>query len=333
MTAWIPGAANGRQALLRVERLTTAFTPRAGPILAVNDVSFSLGRGEALGLVGESGCGKSTLGLSLVRLIPSAAGRIVAGRILFDGLDLLELPTDQMRRLRGERIAMIFQNPMTSLNPTYTIGAQIVEALQAGEVRQADPWGRAISLLDLVGMPGSRDRARSYPHELSGGMRQRAMTAMALSRSPDLVTADEPTTALDVTIQAQILWLLDDLRRRSGSAMIFITHNLVVASNFCDRIAVMYAGRIVETASAQEIVERPLHPYTRALVAALPTGHWSERSISSIPGSPPPLHAGQPGCLFAPRCPNRSERCENDSPQLELIAEGHEAACWWVKGR
>ncbi len=320
------------RSLLVVENMTTSIPTERGTVLATNGVSLNLARGKVLGLVGESGCGKTTTGLSILRLLRPPA-RVTSGSVIFDGQDLLALSAEQLRRLRGNRLAMIFQNPLSSLNPTETIADQIGEALQVHQsIGAAQRRERVEELLNLVGIPSAKERQHHYPHEFSGGMRQRAMIAMALSNNPDLLVADEPTTALDVTIQAQILWLLRDLQLRLGMAMIYITHDLHVAANVCDEVAVMYGGIIVEQGSDDEIFRNPKHPYTRGLLEAIPTGHWRTRRVHAIPGQPPELIAGAEGCPFAERCPLVSKKCSQAVPELLSIALTHEVRCWNVTG-
>jgi peptide/nickel transport system ATP-binding protein len=280
-----------------------------------------------LGLVGESGCGKSTIGLSIPGLLPKE-GVVESGVIDFDGQDLLRHSYDELVQIRGQRISFIFQNPMTSLNPVYRIERQLAEVFEAHSdfdrhVRRA----RLVELLTLVGMPEPDKRLRAFPHELSGGMRQRVMIAVALALDPDLLIADEPTTALDVTVQAQILWLLRELRREVGMAMIYITHDLVVAANLCDEIAVMYAGQIVERAPGQQLFENPLHPYTQKLLSTIPTAHWRDRFVESIPGYPPKIIQPLAACAFAPRCPVVEQRCMTAEPDLLRHTNEHSVRC------
>ena len=322
--------------LLDVRGLVTRFFTGAGTVRAVDGVSFSLAPAEALGLVGESGCGKSVTALSIMRLVPSPPGRTIGGQVLFGGRDLLRLSEPELRRVRGGEIAMIFQDPMTSLNPVLPVGRQITEAIEfhRGMGRVA-AHRRAIELLDLVGIPAAHRRIDDYPHQFSGGMRQRVMIAMAISCEPKLLIADEPTTALDVTIQAQILDLIRRLRRELGMALILITHDLGVVAGICDRVNVMYAGRIVETAGVDAAFADPRHPYTLGLLNSVPR---LDRPLGArlvpIEGLPPDLIDETPGCPFAPRCLYRVGRCLTDAPSLTGVADGadgghsHGAACW-----
>jgi len=314
-------------ALLAVEGLRTQFATSGGTVRAVDGVSFAIERGEVLGLVGESGCGKSVTSLSIMRLVPPP-GRVTAGRILLDGDDLLDKDAEAMRRVRGARIAMVFQEPMTSLNPVFTIGDQIAAAVRAheGGGRRA-AWERAVEMLDRVQVPSPRERARDYPHQLSGGLRQRAMIALALAPGPQLLIADEPTTALDVTIQAQILDLLRRLQAERGMAVLLITHDLGVVAELCHRVAIIYAGRIVEMAPVANIFEEPLHPYTRGLLRCLPHPSRFGQPLSSIEGAPPDLRQAGAGCRFAPRCPLALESCRRDEPALAERRPGHFVAC------
>jgi peptide/nickel transport system ATP-binding protein len=314
-------------ALLSVEDLRTQFHTGAGVVRAVDGVSFAIERGEVLGLVGESGCGKSVTSLSIMRLVPPP-GRVTAGRIRLENEDLLDKDAEAMRRVRGARIAMVFQEPMTSLNPVFTIGDQIAAAVLAheGGGRRA-AWERAVEMLDRVQVPSPRERARDYPHQLSGGLRQRAMIALALAPGPQLLIADEPTTALDVTIQAQILDLLRRLQAERGMAVLLITHDLGVVAEVCHRVAVIYAGRIVETGSVASIFAAPVHPYTRGLLRCLPHPSRFGRPLSSIEGAPPDLRAVAGGCRFAPRCPHAIEACRREEPALAERKPGHFVAC------
>ena len=320
--------------LLQVDNLAVEFTLPQGSLRAVNGLSFSVGAGETLGIVGESGCGKSVTALALLRLVPSP-GRIAAGRVLLDGRDLGTLSEAQMRQVRGNRIAMVFQEPMTSLNPVLTIGRQIAETLvrHQGLSRPA-ARRRAVELLDLVRIGEPQRRLLQYPHELSGGMRQRVVIAMALSCSPKLLVADEPTTALDVSIQAQILDLLGELKRATGMGMILITHDLGVVATTCERVMVMYAGMKVEEAPAASLFRQPLHPYTRALMRAVPRlarrqdGAAKPRRLDEIPGMVPSLSAIAGGCRFADRCRHAAAPCRTGEQIVREIAPNHFAACW-----
>jgi peptide/nickel transport system ATP-binding protein len=313
--------------LLQVDDLVTEFSTGTGPLRAVDRVSFTVERGEVLGLVGESGCGKSVTSLSIMRLVPPP-GRIAAGRILLDGEDLLVKDAEAMRQVRGARIGMVFQEPMTSLNPVFSIGDQIASAALAhsGGGRAA-AWERAVEMLHLVQVPAPAERVRDYPHQLSGGLRQRAMLALALVSGPRLLIADEPTTALDVTIQAQILDLLRRLQAERGMAVLMITHDLGVVAELCHRVAVIYAGRIVELAPVERIFARPLHPYTRGLLRCLPHPSRFGQPLFSIEGAPPDPRRPSAGCRFAPRCPHAIESCRRDEPPLEAREPGHLVAC------
>ena len=321
--------------LLSIEDLRTVFRTPAGEIAAVDGVSLSVQRGKTLGIVGESGCGKSVLSLSAMRLVPPP-GRIASGRIMFDGQNLLDLPDDGMRALRGRRIAMIFQEPMTSLNPVFTVGDQITEAMRAHErgASSASLKARAIAALDRVRIPAPTRRFDEYPHQMSGGMRQRVMIAMALSCDPKVLIADEPTTALDVTIQAQILDLMRELRESFGTAIVLITHDMGVVAENADRVVVMYAGRKVEEADVDDLFDSPAHPYTKGLLAAIPhlddaARAGSTRSrLNEIKGMVPSLAHLPPGCSFAPRCGFASDRCREAYPPLDEIRPRHWVACW-----
>ena len=325
----------GTTPLLDVDDLTTYFFTRDGVVRAVDGVSFKVERGEVLAIVGESGCGKSVTSLSIMRLIASPPGRYVKGRVLFEGRDLLQLPEPEMRKIRGDAISMIFQEPMTSLNPVLTIGRQIAEALvlHRGSSREQAAQ-RTVELLRLVRIPEAERRATQYPHELSGGMRQRVMIAMALACEPRLLIADEPTTALDVTIQAQILDLMLQLQRDTGMGMLFVTHNLGVVAEIAHRVAVMYAGRLVEDGPVREVFRNPRHPYTVGLLNSMPKLGDATRmkkageTLNAIPGMVPSLRNLPSGCSFAPRCSYATARCREDSPPLEEKARGHFAACW-----
>jgi oligopeptide transport system ATP-binding protein len=313
-----------------VRDLQTEFVTEDGIVHAVNGISYDLHEGEALGLVGESGCGKSVSALSILRLIPHPPGRIAGGEIRFRGRDLLRLGEDDLRRIRGNDIAMIFQDPMTSLNPVLTIGRQIGEALELhkGMDRRA-AQKRSIELLEMVGIPSARSRIDDYPHQFSGGMRQRVMIAMAISCEPQVLIADEPTTALDVTIQAQILDLIQRLRRELGMAVVLISHDLGVVAGICDRIAVMYAGYIVEEAAAEDLFADPRHPYTLGLLRSVPRIDQPPRDrLVPIEGLPPDLIHLPPGCPFAPRCSYAVDRSEEENPILQSVGDGHRVACW-----
>jgi peptide/nickel transport system ATP-binding protein len=318
-------------AVLEVEDLRTYFYTLDGVTRAVDGVSFEVREGETLGIVGESGCGKSVTALSIMRLVPPKIGRTVSGAVRFDGRDLLGLEESEMRDIRGNRIAMIFQEPMTSLNPVLTVGDQIAEAVTIHQKSgRAEAMARAVEMLRLVRIPDAERRVRDYPHQFSGGMRQRAMIAMALSCNPKLLIADEPTTALDVTIQAQILKLVLELKDRFGAAVMLITHDLGVVAETCQRVIVMYAGRKVEEADVTELFDRPMHPYTRGLMASIPRrgAAKSARRLTEIPGIVPSLREPIPGCAFAERCSFATERCRREAPALTRNGAAHWVACW-----
>ncbi|MGZ5137553.1 MAG: ABC transporter ATP-binding protein [Burkholderiales bacterium] len=321
--------------VLEVEGLKTYFFVRQGIVKAVDDISFALRAGEKLAIVGESGCGKSMTALSILRLVPDPPGRIVAGSVRIDGKDLLKLSESEMRKVRGNQISMIFQEPMTSLNPLLSIGNQIGEVFMFHEnVSRRAAFERAIDLLKLVKIPEAARRAKEYPHQLSGGMRQRAMTAMALACNPKVLLADEPTTALDVTIQAQILDLILELQERLGTAVVLITHDLGVVAETAQRVIVMYGGRKVEEATVDDLFDRPRHPYTHGLLAAVPrlatvSGEQREHArLTEIAGMVPALVNLPKGCTFAPRCPFATDLCRTEFPPYEAKAPGHMAACW-----
>jgi oligopeptide/dipeptide ABC transporter ATP-binding protein len=318
--------------LLDVKGLKTHFFSDDGVSPAVDGVDFHVRRGETLGVVGESGCGKSVTALSVMRLIPDPPGRIVAGQILFEGRDLLELSANQMRRIRGNRISMIFQEPMTSLNPVYTIGNQIAEAVRLHQkLSPQDALDRSLEMLKRVGIPAPERRVHEYPHQLSGGMRQRAMIAMALACNPGLLIADEPTTALDVTIQAQILDLMGDLKTELSTAIILITHDLGVIAESAARVVVMYAGKVVEEADVIRIFEEPLHPYTAGLLQSIPRidqRQTQKERLKEIKGVVPIPARLPPGCAFHPRCPEVMEICPREAPQLKMAEDGHQVRCW-----
>ena len=318
--------------LLQINDLRTVFHAGRGIVRAVDGVSLTVNRGKTLGIVGESGCGKSVTALSILRLIPEPPGEIVGGEILFDTVPLLKLPEKEMRKIRGRKIAMIFQEPMTSLNPVFTVGEQIAEMLRLHlKMGRRQAMARAADLLGQVGISSPELRVRDYPHQLSGGMRQRVMIAMAISCGPDLLLADEPTTALDVTIQAQILALLKDLKDRLKMALILVSHDLGVIAQVADEVAVMYAGRVVEYAPTQELFARPLHPYTRGLLASLPVFRADEvkrRRLAAIPGSVPDPADLPRGCKFTPRCGVVVDRCPVEEPTLITKFGDHEIRCW-----
>jgi len=326
------------QPLLDVRDLKTYFFTEDGAVKAVDGVSFRVYPGEVLGLVGESGCGKSVTSLSILRLL-DAPGKIVGGEIWFEGRDLLRLTEHEMTQVRGNQISMVFQQPVTSLNPVFNIGSQIAEVIMIHNpnVKKAEAWREAVNLLRLVGVPDPERRAYAYPHELSGGQAQRVMIAMALALRPKLLIADEPTTALDVTIQAQILDLLRGLRSQFNTAVILITHDLGVVAEMADRVAVMYAGKIVEEAGVQELFANPLHPYTRGLIASVPVLGRVRDYLETIPGNVPNLIDLPPGCRFAPRCQARLDYqldiCTQEEPDLIEIAPGHKVRCWLYQDR
>jgi len=324
---------NGTQAtdqpILEVKDLRTYFRTRWGTVKAVDGVSFDLHRGETLGLVGESGSGKSVTMLSLMQLIPIPPGRIVSGEILLDGENLLELTDDQMSKVRGSQIALIIQDPMTSLNPVFSIGNQVMEAIKIHQdIPRKSVWEKALDVLRKVNIPAAETRMRDYPHQLSGGMRQRVVGAISISCQPSVLIADEPTTSLDVTIQAQYLKLLKELQRESNLGLIFITHDFGIVAKMCDKVAVMYAGKIVEQGTVRDIFNHPSHPYTEALLASVPKLEEDVDRLYSIEGQPPALHDLPPGCPFAPRCPYVMEQCREEYPPAFQVDEAHSAACW-----
>jgi peptide/nickel transport system ATP-binding protein len=332
----MPRPGDNALAVLEVEGLRTYLFTRSGIVKGVDDLSLSVCRRETLAIVGESGCGKSMTALSIMRLVPDPPGRIVGGRILLEGKDLVRLNEREMRDIRGNRISMIFQEPMTSLNPVLTIGRQIGEALRLHQnLSKRDAAEKAAEMLRLVKIPEPAQRAREYPHQLSGGMRQRAMIAMALACNPRVLIADEPTTALDVTIQAQILDLILELQSEFGTAVILITHNLGVVAETAQRVVVMYAGRKVEEAYVEALFEEPLHPYTHGLLASIPrlaviSGRPanSGEQLKEIPGMVPALSNLPPGCTFAPRCAFADQRCRSQFPPYEQVKPAHWVACW-----
>jgi oligopeptide/dipeptide ABC transporter ATP-binding protein len=319
--------------VLEVKNLQAVFFTNSGLFRAVDNLSFNVRRGDTLAIVGESGCGKSVSALSIMRLVPDPPGRVVGGEVRLEGTDLLALDDEKMRAIRGNRISMIFQEPMTSLNPVMRIGDQITEAVRLHQPLSAkQAWGQAVEMLRLVRIPEPARRAQEYPHQLSGGMRQRAMIAMALACRPALLIADEPTTALDVTIQAQILALILDLQKELGTGLILITHDLGVVAQTAQRVIVMYAGRKVEEADVDSLFAAPRHPYTRGLMASIPAlplrGAKVSARLAEIPGTVPSLVRLPPGCTFAPRCPLATERCRAEYPPLEKFGGNHFAACW-----
>ena len=324
---------NDVEKVLQVDDLRTEFHTLGGVVRAVNGVSFHLNRGEVLGVVGESGCGKSVSMMSLLQLIPNPPGRIVDGTALLGDRDLLAMSQSEIREVRSVEVGMIFQDPMTSLNPVLTIGTQIAEPLvEHKDMSWGEALDRSVELLDKVGIPDAAERINDYPHQFSGGMRQRVMIAIALACSPPILIADEPTTALDVTIQAQILELLNDLRNSEGMGMILITHDLGVIARLADRVAVMYAGQIVETGSAQDVYANPSHPYTQGLLESLPRHdqeHSSTERLTSIDGQPPNMLDPIDGCPFAERCKYVFDRCKTENPNLIVLEGQHSSACWW----
>ena len=319
--------------LLAVDDLVTTFSTEEGLVTPVDGVSFTVEQGETVGVVGESGCGKSVTSLSILRLVPSPPGRIAQGRILFEGQDLLTLSEREMRAIRGRDIAMIFQEPMTSLNPVFTCGDQILEALRRHQkVSATEARDQALELLHLVGIPLPEQRLGAYPHQLSGGMRQRIMIAMALCCHPRLLIADEPTTALDVTIQAQILDLLRHLKKQLSMAVLLITHDLGVVAETAERVVVMYAGKVVEEAPVRTLFHAPRHPYTEGLLRSIPRLDERRESLPVIEGMVPNLLDLPSGCRFHPRCPRAERRCREEAPALRSLGEGHRVACWQAFG-
>ena len=315
--------------VLQVEDLRTHFRTRWGTVKAVDGISFNLRRGETLGIVGESGSGKSVTMLSLMRLIPEPPGKIVSGKIMLDGEDLVQLSDREMNHVRGSKIALIIQDPMTSLNPVFNIGNQVTEAIRIHQnIPKRSVMEHALDVLRKVNIPAAETRVRDYPHQLSGGMRQRVVGAIAISCQPQVLIADEPTTSLDVTIQAQYLKLLKELQRDSDLSLIFITHDFGIVAKMCDRVAVMYAGRIVEQGSVRDIFNRPSHPYTEALLASVPKMEEDVERLYSIEGQPPPLHDLPIGCAFADRCQYVMDRCREEYPVRASVGEGHDASCW-----
>lgn len=318
-----------KENILGVQDLKTYFYTGRGVVKAVDGVSFELKKGETLGLVGESGCGKSITCFSIIRLVPKPAGRIVGGKVLLEGEDLLTKNENEMTRIRGRRITMILQDPMMSLNPLFTIGEQIAEPIRIHQkLGELEVWEKVKEMLRLVRIPSPEVRMGEYPHQMSGGMRQRISGAMTLSCQPDILIADEPTTALDVTIQAQFLGLLKEIQQKVNLSLIVVTHDFGVVARICDRVAVMYAGKIVESAATRELFNNPVHPYTVALLNSLPKMEVKVDRLYSIEGQPPELHALPPGCSFAARCPRTKEVCLRDYPSQKEVIPGHYASCW-----
>lgn len=320
--------------ILKVEGLSTSFKVGSKYFRAVDDISFEISSGETLGLVGESGSGKSVTSLSILNLIPSPGGRIETGSIKYNGSDLLTLDKAHMRKIRGHEISMIFQEPMTSLNPVFTIGDQVDEVFKIHRgFRGASAREHTIEMLDLVKIPSPKERASQYPHQLSGGMRQRVMIAMALACQPKLLIADEPTTALDVTIQAQILDLIEDLQAEFNMAVLLITHDLGVVAETCDRVVVLYGGSVVEQAAVGELFSNPCHPYTKGLLASVPKIGRKVDELPTISGTVPPLGSFPSGCKFQNRCPLVVDKCRQQAPKLKPVSKrGHQVACWQVEG-
>ena len=328
---------DGARPVLDVRGLKTVFRTRGGDVHAVNDVSFSLQKGELLGVVGESGSGKSVTMMSLIGLLPSPPADVCGGTVMLGDTDLLTAPREELRQIRGARIGFVFQDPMTSLNPVFNVGSQIMEPLREHMgMTKAQAEVRAVELLELVGIPDARRRLKSYPHQFSGGMRQRVMIAIALACDPDVLIADEPTTALDVTIQAQILELVKELRQKLGMAIIWITHDLGVIAGIADRVMVMYGGQVVEQGPVRAVFSAPQHPYTRALLRTIPKLHGPrDARLEAISGQPPILSAPPISCPFRPRCPHAFDRCAAENPARRAIdgraiGQGHDVACHWT---
>lgn len=317
------------QPLLQVKHLKTQFRTKRGTVTAVDDVSFSVGQGETLGIVGESGCGKSVTSLSILKLLPHAVGSIAGGEILFKGQDIAGMDNREMCRIRGKEISMIFQDSMTSLNPVLTIGRQLEETISVHSgLKRAEIKKQALEILTKVGVSSPQQRLKEYPHQLSGGMRQRVMIAMALSCSPSLLIADEPTTALDVTIQAQIIDLMVDLKKKINASIILITHDMGVVAEMADSIMVMYAGKVMEYGTARQIFKSPLHPYTQGLLASIPRLDKDTDRLCSIDGTVPSLDKMPAGCRFCARCGQAMERCKTEQPPVFEDSEGHKVSCW-----
>ena len=318
------------EAILEVKNLQVQFqVSRTRTLTAIQDVSFTVHKGETLGIVGESGCGKSVTANTILRLLPVQTGKISGGSILFEGQDLAKLSLKEMTKIRGRKISMIFQEPMTSLNPVYRIGDQLIEMTRAIEkISKKEAWSRAVKMLEMVGIPSPEQRMYEFPHQLSGGMRQRVMIAMALSARPEILIADEPTTALDVTIQAQVLDLMRKLQEELGTAIMLITHDMGVVAEMADYVMVMYAGEVVEYADAATIFRNPGHPYTRGLLDSLPRADRDTDRLKSIPGTVPALSEMPSGCRFSTRCPYVTERCRQEKPALTETAPGHQVRCF-----
>ncbi|MBY9081301.1 ABC transporter ATP-binding protein [Paenibacillus sp. HN-1] len=317
------------QPILKIENLHTHFFTEKGEVPAVDGVDLHINPGEVLGVVGESGCGKSVTSLSVLKLVPNPPGRIVDGRILFKGQDIVPMKEREMRKIRGNAVSMIFQEPMTSLNPLFTVGQQIIETVRLHQgVSKKEAREHAVDMLRKVGIPRPESIIEEYPHQLSGGMRQRVMIAMSISCNPELLIADEPTTALDVTIQAQILDLIRRLNEEQGTAVMMITHDLGVVAEMCHRVAVMYAGKVVEEGPVRDIFKNPLHPYTQGLIASVPRMDETRERLYSIPGNVPILSTAMQGCRFAPRCPHVLDVCRRSLPELTLQDDRHSSRCW-----
>ncbi|UXH46296.1 ABC transporter ATP-binding protein [Rossellomorea vietnamensis] len=315
--------------VLEVKNLKTHFTSKKGVTKAVDGIDFVLHEGETLGIVGESGCGKSMTSLSILRLVPSPPGKIVDGTVELKGKDILQMSDSELRRVRGNQISMIFQEPMTSLNPVIPVGEQIAEAIRVHQkLGKKDAWKKAVEMLELVGIPSPQQRAKQEPFQLSGGMRQRVMIAMALACNPEVLIADEPTTALDVTIQAQILELMKDLQKRLNMGIIFITHDLGVVAELCDKVAVMYAGQVVEYSSTEALFSHPKHPYTNGLLSSLPKLYEDQDELQTMPGSVPSPYDMPKGCRFSPRCPLATAQCHEEEPQLHSLKDGSQIRCF-----
>ena len=312
--------------LLRLENLSIDYKVKEGYLSAVKDVNFSINKGEIFAVVGESGCGKSTVAHSIMNLLPGG-NETITGKVIFKGRDLREVTEREMEKIRGKEIGMIFQNPLDSLNPVYTVGSQVAEAIELDKVDKQEAWNRVVELFKDVKMPDAEERAKSFPHELSGGMRQRVMIAMMISRNPELLIADEPTTALDVTIEAQILAIIKSLKEQFNTAVMLITHNFGLVAEVADKIGVMYAGEMVETGDVFEIFKNPVHPYTRLLMAALPRKTKNEGRLQTIEGNVPRITEKKPGCRFANRCPYATEKCKTEDPPMVMVGEDHMVRC------